>query len=215
MDATAAGGSHRIAAHRDEGWYYEELARTGRDASFDALMAAQVRANAEDVANEYDWSSAAHVVDVGGGTGALLRTLLAAHPHLRATLFELPRVVATVESADRLEIVAGDVFRDPLPAADAYVLSQIVHGWPDGGAAQILRACAEAGGEDARILLVEGVLPETPSVDEASFDLFMLTLSGGRQRTLDELRRLAESVGLQLRSSQLLSTGNSLVELRR
>jgi hypothetical protein len=115
-----------------------------------------------------------------------------------------------VEPAERLTIVPGNVFDDPLPAADVHVLSQIIHGWPDAGAAQILRRCAEA---TPWILLVEGVLPERPSAGDASFDLFMLTLTGGRQRTEAEFRRLVESVGLELRSTQALATGNSLIEL--
>ena len=200
---------------RDESWYYDELARTGRGRSFDDLMAAQVEANARQVADEYDWSSIAHVVDVGGGTGVMLRTLLDTHPHLRATLFDLPQVVAAVQPVERLEIVAGNLFDDPMPPGQAYILSQIVHGYPNERAAQVLSRCAEAGGDEARILLVEGVLSDRPSADEASFDLFMLTLTGGRQRTLDEFRRLAASAGLEVRSSQLLATGNSLVELRR
>ncbi len=200
---------------RGEAWFYEELARTGRAASFDELMAAQVRANAQEVADGYDWSSVGHVVDVGGGTGVMLRTLLVAHPHLRGTLFDLPQVVATAEDSERLDIVAGSFFDKSLPRGDVYILSQILHGWPDDGAAGILSGCAEAGGEGARILLVEGVIPDRPSAGEASFDLFMLTLSGGRQRTLDEFRRVAESVGLTLHSSELLETGNSLVELRQ
>ncbi len=200
---------------RDEAWFYEELARTGRAASFDALMAAQAQANAEEVAAEYDWGSVKHVVDVGGGTGVLLRTLLESHPHLRGTLFDLPQVVAAAERAERLDVVAGNVFDDPVPHGDAYVLSQILHGWPDAGASRILDRCAEAGGGAARIVVVEGVLSDPPSRAEASFDLFMLTLCGGRQRTLEEFRRLAKSTGLTLRSSQLLATGNSLVEIAR
>ncbi len=128
-------------------------------------------------------------------------------------MFDLPRVVETAEPTERLEIVAGNFFDDPLPSGDAYVLSQIVHGWPDDGAARILARCVEAGGDGARILLVEGVVSERPAANEASFDLFMLTLSGGRQRTLDEFRRLAESAGLTLQSSALFTTGNSLLEL--
>jgi 2,7-dihydroxy-5-methyl-1-naphthoate 7-O-methyltransferase len=200
---------------RDESWYYDELARTGRSRSFDDLMAAQVETNAQQVANEYDWSSVTHTVDVGGGTGVMLRTLLDAHPHLRGTLFDLPQVVAGVEPVERLEIVAGNLFDDPLPQGQAYVLSQIVHGYPDERAAEVLSRCAEAGGDEVRILLVEGMLSDRPSADEASFDLFMFTLTGGRQRTLDEFRRLAVSAGLEVRSTQPLTTGNSLVEIRR
>ena len=139
---------------RDESWYYNELARTGRCRSFDDLMAAQVETHAQQVANEYDWSSVTHTVDVGGGTGVMLRTLLDAHPHLRGTLFDLPQVVAGVEPVERLEIVAGNLFDDPLPQGQAYVLSQIVHGYPDERAAEVLSRCAEAGGNEVRILLV-------------------------------------------------------------
>jgi 2,7-dihydroxy-5-methyl-1-naphthoate 7-O-methyltransferase len=197
---------------RDDGWFYGELDRRRNAASFDALMAAQVRANAEEIAHRYDWSAAEHVVDVGGGTGVMLRTLLAVQPHLRGTLFDLPRVVEAAEPAERLEVVAGDLFQDSLPNGDAYILSQIVHGFPDEGAERVLRLCAEAG-SGAPILLVEGVMRERPTAEEASFDLFMFTLGGGRQRTLDELRHLAESAGLVFRSSQPLTTGDSLVEL--
>jgi 2,7-dihydroxy-5-methyl-1-naphthoate 7-O-methyltransferase len=201
--------------NRDEAWYYAELERTGRWDSFDSLMAAQVEANAQEVAALYDWSAVEHVVDVGGGTGVMLRTLLAAHPHLRGSLFDLPRVVAAAEPAERLEIVGGDLFDDPLPRGDVYILSQILHGFADDGAERVLRRCREAGGDGTRILVVEQVIRESPTADEASFDLFMLTLGGGRQRTLEEFRRLAAAVGMTLRSSTLLETGTSLVELGR
>jgi hypothetical protein len=74
--------------------------------------------------------------------------------------------------------------------------------------------CAEASRHDARVLVVEAILSERPSADEASFDLFMFTLVGGRQRSLDDFARLARSVGLEIRSSTPLNTGNSLLELR-
>jgi O-methyltransferase domain len=199
---------------RGEDWYYGELARSGRAASFDSLMAVQVQANAEAVAREYDWSSVTDIVDVGGGTGVMLGTLLAAHRRLCGTLFDLPQVIGGVEPAERLRIVAGDVFHDPLPPGDAYILSQVLHGWADEGAAEILRRCAEASRHDARVLVVEAILSERPSADEASFDLFMFTLVGGRQRSLDDFARLARSVGLEIRSSTPLNTGNSLLELR-
>jgi hypothetical protein len=198
---------------RDEDWYEREMVRTGSAESFDALMAAQAQANAEEIADEYDWSRVEHVVDVGGGTGTLLRTLLASHSHLRGTLFDLPRVVAAADPTERLDTVAGSFFDDPLPRGDAYVLSQILHGFSDDAARQILGRCLEAGGADARILLVEEVISEQPTAREASFDLFMFTLGGGRQRTLDEFGALAGSIGLKVRSSLPLATGSSFVEL--
>ena len=69
---------------------------------------------------------------------------------------------------------------------------------------EILHLCAAAGRLDARILIVETILSDPPSADEASFDLFMLTLVGGRQRSLDDFGRLAEQVGLEIRCSTSL-----------
>jgi len=198
---------------RDEGWYYDELARTGRGAAFDAAMAVQSERDGAEIAAADVWDDVDHVVDVGGGTGALLRELLAARPQLRGTLFDLPQVVAGATPADRLAIVAGDLFADPLPHGDVYVLSRVLHGWPDERAAEILSRCAAAGGETARILLVETLLREEGSADHASFDLFMLTLVGGRERREDDLRRLGETCGLVVRSVLPLSSGASLVEL--
>jgi O-methyltransferase domain len=119
-----------------------------------------------------------------------------------------------IEPAERLTIVAGNVFHDPLPSGDAYILSQVLHGWADEGAAEILHRCAASRRDNARILIVETILSDPPSSDEASFDLFMLTLSGGRQRSLDDFGRLAEQVGRKIRSSTPLTTGNALLELR-
>ena len=148
-------------------------------------------------------------------TGVMLQAILAAHPNVQGTLFDLPQVVAPVKNADRFDVVGGDIFKDPLPRGDAYVLSQILHGWPDGEAAKILSRCVEAGGAGVRIVVVEGVLPDRPTAGEAGFDLFMLTLSGGRQRTLADFRRLGEAVGLASFSAQPLETRGALVELRR
>ena len=197
---------------RGEEWYYTELARRGAGQHFDELMEAQVRASAAEIANVYDWSGVEHVVDLGGGTGRLLRILLDAHPHLRGTLFEQPQVVAAVQPGERMELVAGDFFVDWLPSADVYVLSQILHGWADTGAVTLLERCVAAAD---RVLVVESVMSERPTADEASFDLFMLTLGGGRQRTLADFERLGAECGLRLVRETPLASGNSLIELAR
>src|SRR5262249_29545740 len=96
------------------------------------------------------------VVDVGGGTGALLIALLAAHPTLQGIVIDLPAAVDVARTAlaapgvaGRAEGVAGSFF-DPLPpGAGGYVLSAIVHNWNDDAAQAILRRCADAAGERA------------------------------------------------------------------
>ncbi len=203
----------------DEDAFHERLAADPtRWDSFDELMAAQVSGTAAALASAYDWSPVEHVVDVGGGTGALLRELLHAHRHLRGTLLELPEVAAKarVTLADagldsRCDVVEGSYF-DVMPAGDVYCLSQILHGFPDEPAADLLRRCAEAGAPDTPILVLEGLL-DPDDAASTGFDLFMLTLGGGRQRTVDEFQALAGCAGLQLQSATRLDSGTDLVVL--
>jgi 2,7-dihydroxy-5-methyl-1-naphthoate 7-O-methyltransferase len=203
----------------DEEAFHERLAaEPDRWDSFDELMAAQVAGTAMAVASAYDWSGVEQVVDVGGGTGTLLRGLLNTHPHLRGTLLELPEVaakgrVAMTEAglADRCEVVEGSYF-DVMPVGDVYCLSQILHGFTDEPAARLLRRCADAGSAEMRILVLEGLL-EPDDAASTGFDLFMLTLGGGRQRTLDEFRALAANAGLKLQSATRLESGTDLVVL--
>lgn|SRR5262245_15856120 len=124
--------------------------------ALDSLMGADVTAEAPAIVAAYNWSTLGTVVDVGGGTGALLIALLAAHPTLQGIVIDLPAAVdvartalAAAGVADRAEVVAGSFF-DPLPpGAGGYVLSAIVHNWNDDAAQAILRRCADAAGERA------------------------------------------------------------------
>ena len=208
----AESWSHLLKAVRtgssghDSAWFHAEVAATGRGASYDALMAAQVQANAERLAETFDWSNVQHVVDVGGGTGKLLRTLLEAHPHLTGTVFDLPQVTPG-DLGERGSFVAGSYFTDPLPVADAYVLSQILHSWGDDErASKILRNCAAARNQGGRILVVEGDAADEPTVATASFDLFMLACTSGHRRSVAELEQVAAAAGLDLVDAQPLDS---------
>ncbi len=187
------------------GFWDDLAADPALGAGFDAFMGSRDQGA---FAAAYDWSAVGHVVDVGGGTGARLIALLRAHPSLRGTLVELPGPAeraagrfAEVGLSERVVVVARSFF-EPLPAgADVYVLSRILHDWPDAEATAILRRCAEAAGPEDRVLVVEEVLDDADDMAEmTAFDLFMLIGCGGRERTLDEFRTLGGAAGLSLRS---------------
>ncbi len=113
-------------------------------------------------------------------------------------LFDLPTVVAGANDVlrdarvlDRCDIVGGDFFADSLPSADVYVLSQILHDWNDERAGAILRNCRRTLPDDGRLLLVEQVITDGPESDFAKlFDLHMLVMLGGKERTEKEWRAL-------------------------
>jgi hypothetical protein len=187
-------------------------------ASFDALMARN-RSKWDPWLAAQDWSEAKHVVDVGGGNGALLISLLRAQPHLRATLVDQPTTVAAAKqalaeagSSARCEVVTGSFF-DPLPAgADTYLLSSIVHDWSDADAAVILRRCAQAAGPGGRVLLSE--LVPTGNEDRQLFtglDLRMLVYFGGRERNLEDFEALTDAAGLTITSIIPSEWGSSLI----
>jgi len=188
-------------------------------ASFDATMAAGPEYIA-DAAEGYDWSGARHVVDVGGGTGALLTAVLEAHPHVRATLVDLPETVergrrhlGARDLDGRCDFV-GQSFFDPLPSGgDVYVLSGVIHDWGDEEATTILRRCAEATGGGGRVVIFEG--HGTDDGDQAMFaemDLRMLVLCGGRERSIDGYAALAAAAGLSVGSVHTTPLGQVSIE---
>jgi hypothetical protein len=155
---------------------------------------------------KYGW-----IVDVGGGNGALLMPVLARHPGVRATLFDLPHVaeaararIAEAGLSGRYEAVGGDAFGAVPPGADAYVLKGVIHDWEDAEALAILRNCRAAMRADSRVLVIERVLPEriNPSdpLTPGRFihDINMMLNPGGRERTEAEFRDLLARAGLRL-----------------
>jgi SAM-dependent methyltransferase len=186
-------------------------------AVFDQAMAAGTRGRVAALV-AYDWTTTEHIADIGGGTGKALAAVLASNPHLSGTLFDLPTVVGAADDVlraadviDRCEVVEGDFFADSLPSADVYVLSQILHDWNDERAATILRNCRRTLADDGRLLLVEGIIPEGPEPDFGKlFDLHMLVLLGGKERTESEWRELLAQERFELREV----TPDGLIEAR-
>ncbi len=144
------------------------------------------------------------LVDVGGGVGSFLNTLLARYPHLQGMLFERAVVIEQVKRAGdaAFELVSGDFFQaSDIPPADAYVIKEVLHNWPDQECVTILTNCRrrlrDASG---RILVCEMVVP--PENNAGAFakglDLFMGLEQQGKERTLDEYGTLFAQSGLRL-----------------
>lgn len=181
---------------------------------FDEAMTSNSAATAQAVATAYDFANAGHVVDVGGGLGALLLAIRAAHPTLRATLFEVPHVVARARAAlmgeaDWLALAAGDFFEGEVPAADTYLLKHVIHDWSDERAATILRRCGEQLRPGGRVLVIEHLLTaEASPVHWIDLEMLVMT-GGGQERTAAEFVELFARAGLAL--SRTIETTASVV----
>jgi hypothetical protein len=172
---------------------------------FDRGMALINAGEPQAVAEAYDFTGVGRVADIGGGNGTLLGVLLERHPHLEGVLFDRPDTVAHVISpvaalSDRCEIVGGDFFEAVPAGADAYVLSHVVHDWDESHCLAILANVRAAMAPDARLLLVEMVVPPGDGPHPAKMlDMVMLGLTGGMERTEPEYAELLEHAGFTLR----------------
>ncbi|MGI5169208.1 methyltransferase [Spirillospora sp. CA-253888] len=172
-------------------------------ATFNEAMAEHTRAVAPAVVEAADLGRFGVIADLGGGDGTLLAAVLRAVPAARGLLLDLPAALEGAKDtlgdlADRCDIVTGDFFAEVPAGADAYLLKSVLHDWDDERTAAILRSCRAAMRPDARLLLVETLLPPVVTAEHrgtAMSDLNMLVATGGRERTEAEFRALLAAAG--------------------
>ncbi|REF00825.1 methyltransferase [Thermomonospora umbrina] len=146
-----------------------------------------------------DLSGCRLLVDIGGGRGHLLATLLAAAPEARGALVDLDYTIplarehlARTVGLDRVDLVGQDMYGPPLPAGgDLYVLSRVLGGQDDEGCVRVLSKVRTAMPPNGRVLILDRVLTDdAPNALAALWDLHLLMTNGGRQRTLDDYHAL-------------------------
>lgn len=175
-------------------------------AAFQAWMSQASAMQVPALLGSYDFSPFRRVVDVGGGRGDLLASLLRANPEVRGILFDLPQVVAGARAiedsgvADRCQVMGGDFFTAVPEGGDAYLLKMVIHDWDDDRAVRILRNCCDAMAPDGKVLVMEMLVPPGNAPHFSKFmDLNMLVLNqGGLERTEAEYRDLFRAAGLAL-----------------
>jgi len=172
------------------------------------------------VAAAYDFSGISTLADIGGANGHLIATVLAKNPQMRGILFDLPHVVVDAPAmlrargvSDRVKIEEGSFFERIPEGADAYLLSHIIHDWSEPQCGTILGHCRRAMRPDARLLIVELVLPGNDQPHPGKMlDLMMLVGPGGQERTVPEYSALLEKSGFRLTKVVPTSTPASVVE---
>lgn len=229
LDAVQTGRTPHDDVHGTT--FFERMSDSDKSRAFAARMNGSTTGLGTEIARLDSIRNARTVVDVGGGHGGLLIELLRAQPSLRGILFDRAAIIegarSTIEAAgllDRCELVVGDFFQSVPKGGDVYLLSWILHDWSDDQALRILRACREAASNDARLLIVEVLLPARAAVlketndgvivDPYTLDLQMLLLTGGRERTAAEYAGLLGEVGYDVceTSTPVSARGASLLE---
>lgn len=195
-------------------------------ALFNEAMAEVTRQVAKDVVTAYDFTAFSKVVDVGGGNGTLIATILDAAPKLRGIVFdsssgsaEAPDQLRARGVLERCEVIAGDFFRSAPAGGDVYVLKSIIHDWDDERSATILENCRNAISATGKLLLIERVMPARIDASAGHqrwtmLDMHMLVMLGGRERTEEEFRSVLAAANFELKRILLLpgETGFSAIE---
>ncbi|MFE0106973.1 methyltransferase [Streptomyces sp. NPDC059009] len=199
--------------------YFDYVATSAAEQElFDRGMAAFSGPVDEVVSAAYPFPASGTVVDVGGGRGGFLRSVLTRNPGLSGVLFDQPHTVAehTLDSKDlagRWRAESGDFFAAVPEGGDVYVLKHILHDWNDDEALRILRAVRTAIAPGGRLVAVDTVLPagNDPHPGKA-LDIVMLAALKGRERTEAEFGALFAQAGFRLTRVVPTPTVPSLVE---
>jgi hypothetical protein len=185
-------------------------------AVFNEAMTNLLAARLDPVVSAYDFSGMAKIVDVGGGQGSLLTSILKAHPQMRGVLFDLPDVIEDARSlvdeegiSGRCELVSGDFFQSVPVGGEAYILKHIIHDWDNDDAIAILKNCRRAMASSSRLLIVESVIPPGDDPHQGKLgDILMMVVEGGLERTAAEFSQLFNASGFKL--TRVISTDSPL-----
>ncbi len=190
-------------------------------AIFNDGMLAGTLSVAAAVVDAYDFAGVETIVDVGGGSGALAATVLQSYPAARGIVFDLPfcqegaiDYLTSAGVSDRCQFAGGDFFERVPTGADAYLLKFILHDWEDARCAQILQTCRASVTPQAKLLLVESVLPPDggPLTDAVFGDVTMIVHTGGRERTEAEYAALLQAAGFRLQRIVPTRAAQSVLE---
>ena len=197
---------------------FEYLSKNPEAAAvFDNAMTSISTVEARAAAAAYDFTGIKTLMDVAGGHGLLLATVLGRNKTMRGVLFDLPHVAAGAGATftragvtGRVRIESGDFFKELPSGTDAIIMKHIIHDWDDDSATRILQTCRRALGPRGKVLIVDPVVPpgNTPHYGKL-LDLEMLVLTPrGRERTKTEFAKLLRGAGFRL--SRVIATRSPL-----
>jgi len=187
--------------------------------SYADLMATHAQWVTPELLKAYRFPETGTLVDIGGGSGALLSAVLKARTGLKGILLDLPEAAAAAQQrfereglAERVTVQAGSFFDVwPEPQGQAlYMLSWVLHDWPDADALRILQRCAEAlrTCQAGRLLITEHLIGEGAQRKIATaMDLRLLALCAGRERTPSEMEHLVVGAQLQVVERRVTARG--------
>lgn len=188
-------------------WQYFQQENPASGQLFHSAMTSFARQDNLAIAAAYDFSAFQSLIDIGGGEGSLLATILQKYPALHGTLFEQPVVIERARALfaregllERCTFVPGSFFETLPPHADAYILKQVLKDWSDSQVVSLLQNCRRAMKPESKLLIIEPALLSEGMLYEKLVDLQLMVVAPAGERTEGEYRKLFREAGFTLLS---------------
>lgn len=192
--------------------------------TFHATLHQKSKIENKAIAEDYDFSQFSKVMDIGGGRGTFIMSILDQHPEIEGYLFDLEATLdfdIPEKYTNRLHKAPGDFFEEVPGTADAYAMKNVIHNWPEDKVILILKSVCEAMkvtdkiGTDPskkRLLIVENLLVETDEAKIATWmDMNFMVIIDGAEHTLEEYRVIGRKAGLELAEVTETSSGRHVL----
>lgn len=177
-------------------------------ALFNETMKARNGVRQQSALQNYNFGKFSSIYDIGGGYGHFIIDILNQYPHMKGLLFDVPEIINNIPELQpdlihkRCTLKGGDFFIEVPTGGDAYLLSSILHDWPDMEAIKILNKCHEAMSSDSRLLIFERLLQglNAPDTHNKLYDMLMMIFFAAQERTLEEYEKLLNASGFKVDS---------------
>ncbi|NHK30966.1 MAG: methyltransferase, partial [Asgard group archaeon] len=196
-------------------WLEDDTTRANH---YQKAMESYAKRDYQSITEIYNFSSIKCLMDVGGGSGILLDFVLEKYQELKGILFEQEKSIKAAKMSNlknklnRCEFFVGDFFKEIPKGADGIILARILHDWDDKEANIVLQNCNAALNLNDKLFLVELILPSDMNDPFGGLlSLNMLALTGGKERTKEELETLLNSNGFELVELRKLNSVSSLI----
>ena len=154
----------------------------------------------------HDFSVARTILDIGGGSGMLVCSILKVYPNLTGIVFDTENIVADAAGyihkenmTKRCQAVAGDFMKEIPDGKDIYILARVLNNWDDQQASLILHNCHRAMKKTSKLLVIQKLIPERSYIGSEAVlgDMNALVHLGTSNRTKKELQKLLSDNGFQ------------------
>jgi len=187
---------------------------------FNKHMTARTSQVTSALLNSYDFSQFKTLIDVGGGLGTVLASILNKFPQLHGCLYEQSSVIEEAKSfleaqgvISRCDVISGDFFESVPKGFDGYLMKSVTHDWEDEKALAILKNCRASINKNGKLLIIDTVISRDNAPHPAKWiDLRMLVVYGSRERTEQEFQILLRDSGFKLKQVIALPLPYSLIE---